>query len=94
MFLWGKSVQNNDTKCVEQFSNVKKSVVTHDGKLVSSPKKWCSYIEFCTREDCEDNIAQFLYAIPAYNACVENWFYSYKNSEPNIETGELSISVK
>lgn len=96
-FLLERNIEIDDEKCFDQFSNLKKFIATYDGKSETSQKKWCKYVESCNSEEQFSElikIAQFFFALPAHNACVERLF-SLIQAQWTKERNRLTIeSIK
>ena len=96
-YLEKKGVKIDDSKCFDQFSNLKAFVAKYEEKSQAIHKKWCDYINWCkSAEQYEEllKIVQFFFSIPAHNAAVERLF-SLINAQWTKERNRLCIdSIK
>lgn len=88
-----KGAQTGDTKCSDQFSNLKKFAATYDRKLVSGLKKQFNCTEYCRNEDQYNETVMIAQFFLQYQLIMPVW-KDYKCSEPKKETDLPSILLK
>ena len=95
LYLNEKSIQVDDSKCFDQFCNLKVFVEANhsdeDFQKLLAHEKWLKYFNRCKSQNCFSEllmIAELFFAIPSHNANTERVFFT--DSKANGRKKEIS----